>query len=509
MQSFIWITKELRGGSLALLPGAKLLERSSDILSAKLTKLQSANPNNNTNNNNNNYHHRHRHHETSTEDSSSMISVLYSLWETHDHNVIVTMMLSAYTWASGLYSSVPDYAVIDAALGLWTLLHIFVASTYLTVADAFYKKTLLQLHYKLIAPLYSKPLLIPIVNFFTILLTARLCYYAYHHDEDGRATLRAVFAVHTWACSIMMQRMSSMLVKLGVDYAMNVEKDIEKHDIKAWKAPPKWTSWIFSPPNIVLRPVLTGAENIPHDKPGFYVMNHALYGLEMAPFVATVYNQTNVFLRGLSDHFHFGQLHGEMIRFFGGVDGTRDNVDCLMENQDNILVYPGGGNEIMKPCDVPRYTLMWKQRLGFARMAIKHGYPVVPCCSVGTEDMFDRIFDIDLGFMRKGFKVPVSAPILPHKLQRVYFWVGEPIPTAHLNGDWQNDEAAREIRDKVRASLEAGIQEMLEKQANDPNRYFLNHIGNSVAALFGCGPCAVTTKTVEDSEPVPASKKAD
>lgn len=38
----------------------------------------------------------------------------------------------------------------------------------------------------------------------------------------------------------------------------------------------------------------------------------------------------------------------------------------------NVLVYPGGAAEIFKPKTAMKYELMWKERLGFARMAIKN-----------------------------------------------------------------------------------------------------------------------------------------
>jgi 1-acyl-sn-glycerol-3-phosphate acyltransferase len=439
-----------------------------------------------------------------------MFSLICSLWE-RNFTFVVAMILSTYVWATGLFASIPQYAFLDTMLSLWTLLHIFVAASYISTSDAFYKEALLKLHYKIMKPIVQTPMLVAIGNTISTVGTAYLCYYAYNHDEESKATLRAVFAVHTWVASILLQKMSVGLVKLGVDYILNMEKEIEKHDIKTWQAPPSWPSVLIAPFDLILRPHVYGSKNIPTDSPGLYVMNHALFGLEMAPFVATVYKTTHVFLRGLSDHFHFGQLHGEIIRYFGGVNGTRENVDCLMESKHNILVYPGGGHEIAKPCSVPKYSLMWKQRTGFARMAIKHGYPIIPCCSVGTEDMMDRLFDIDLGFFRKGMSVPVIAPIMPHRLQKVYFWVGEPIPTAQYKGEWENDAYATEVRDKVKAAVEAGIKEMKEVQAKDPNRYLINHVGNVIIGIFSGSSTKV--KTVEESEtcsePLPESKKAD
>ena len=97
-------------------------------------------------------------------------------------------------------------------------------------------------------------------------------------------------------------------------------------------------------------------------------------------------------------------------------------------------------------------------------MAIKHGYPIVPCAAVGTQDMFDVIGDIPVDFVRKGLSIPIPGPVSPSRLQKVYFWFGEPIPTAHYKGDFKNDAFAKEVRDKAKAAVELGIRQMKKKQ---------------------------------------------
>jgi 1-acyl-sn-glycerol-3-phosphate acyltransferase len=72
-----------------------------------------------------------------------------------------------------------------------------------------------------------------------------------------------------------------------------------------------------------------------------------------------------------------------------------------MEAKQNILIYPGGGQEVLKHSSVLKYPLLWKEHLGFARLAIKHGYPIVPCASVGMEDMIDIVANINLKSCQK------------------------------------------------------------------------------------------------------------
>ena len=59
-----------------------------------------------------------------------------------------------------------------------------------------------------------------------------------------------------------------------------------------------------------------------------------------------------------------------------------------------ILVYPGGGREVAKRKG-ESYKLIWKERMGFARLAIEHGYTIVPFAAVGAEEAVDIVLDGD------------------------------------------------------------------------------------------------------------------
>jgi|SRR5271166_6280148 len=46
-----------------------------------------------------------------------------------------------------------------------------------------------------------------------------------------------------------------------------------------------------------------------------------------------------------------------------------------------------------------QYKLVWKNRLGLARLAIQHGYPIVPFASVGAEHGIDIVQDTESKLM--------------------------------------------------------------------------------------------------------------
>lgn len=136
-----------------------------------------------------------------------------------------------------------------------------------------------------------------------------------------------------------------------------------------------------------------GIERIP-DRGVLFVANHTLYGLIDVPFVmAELWQRREISVRGLGDDAHYAiPVWHTLLELPGMVRGTRENVRLLMGEGQNILVFPGGAGEVFKQKG-ERYQLKWKERLGFARLAIEFSYPIVPLAMVGVEEMFHLLTD--------------------------------------------------------------------------------------------------------------------
>jgi 1-acyl-sn-glycerol-3-phosphate acyltransferase len=228
-------------------------------------------------------------------------------------------------------------------------------------------------------------------------------------------------------------------------------------------------------------PVFEGLERIPSERPLLFVGNHTLFGVLDVPFFfAKLYFDHGIFLRALGDHAHFKvPFWGSLLEKFGAVDGTPAICSQLMANGEAILVFPGGGREVAKRKG-ERYQLIWKNRIGFARLAIQHGCTIVPFSSLGVEEMFDIVLDGNdvlrtpvgayarkLG-LREEFLMPLVTP--PRSFERFYFHIGEPIPTRHYAGN-ASREACHELRDRTRAAVERGLVSLEHRRARDPQRH--------------------------------------
>lgn len=228
---------------------------------------------------------------------------------------------------------------------------------------------------------------------------------------------------------------------------------------------------------------MIGIDRIP-DRGALFVGNHTILGLIDVPFMMReLWLRRGILPRGLGDHAHYAvPLWRELLISGGMVRGTRENVRELMRRGEHVLVYPGGADEVLKGRG-QRYRLLWKQRLGFARLAIESGYPIVPFAAVGGDDMFDVIADRETPGLAQASKLverlggrplpPVVVglgPTLIPRPERLYFRFGEPIETARLDGRHDDDRAVRELRDQVRDAVGAGIDELLVVRAGDPGR---------------------------------------
>jgi 1-acyl-sn-glycerol-3-phosphate acyltransferase len=233
----------------------------------------------------------------------------------------------------------------------------------------------------------------------------------------------------------------------------------------------------------IAQPKLYGVENLPADG-ALLVGNHTIYGFLDLPFMmAEVWKRRRLAIRGLGEHAHYAvPIWRHVLGACGMVRGTRDNVRALMRDRQTILVFPGGAREVNKQRG-QQYQLLWRERIGFARLAIEQGYPVVPFAAVGVDDMLDVIADRNTPIYGQlarlyeklmGFPTPpvvrgVGLTPIP-RLDRLYFWFGEPIDSTRLGSRYDDTAAAQALRDEVKRAILVGIQFLRDERDQDPHR---------------------------------------
>jgi len=267
---------------------------------------------------------------------------------------------------------------------------------------------------------------------------------------------------------------------------------------------------LMQPLKRLLSPVSLGIDHIPREGAVLLVGNHTIYGLVDIPMLGLeIYEKTGRTVRGLGDHNHFAlPIWRDALRRIGAVRGTRENCARLFEAGEAVLVFPGGGREVMKHKH-EKYKLIWKERVGFTRLAIQYRVPIVPFASVGVEDMFEIVVDAEdilrsragdllraLGiteqpWFRHGEILPPIARgrglgPLP-RLERQYFLFGAPIASERYEGRYEDRDACYALRAEVQRAVEGQIAQLRELRTADPERYPVQRMLRKLSARLGSG----------------------
>ena len=154
----------------------------------------------------------------------------------------------------------------------------------------------------------------------------------------------------------------------------------------------------------------------------------------------------------------------------GQVVGVPENCLRLLEMEEAILVFPEGSRGISKPFS-QRYKLQ-EFGLGFMRLALESGAPIVPVAVLGAEEQYISVANVTS--LARVLGMP-AFPVVPQLLlpggfmplpvrHRIYF--GEPM---HVTGDPDDEDAV--IEEKV-AAVRATVQSMINRALKERTSVF-------------------------------------
>ncbi len=216
-----------------------------------------------------------------------------------------------------------------------------------------------------------------------------------------------------------------------------------------------------------------GIENIPKDGPAILVGNHGMLGYESLLFFERILTDCGRLPIGLADRWFFRVpgLRDVLVRL-GGAYGSMPNGLAALERGELLVVYPGGARETLKH-ERDKYRLQWEQSLGFARLAIAAGVPIVPFAAAGVDDAFRVVGHLggsgQLLMGHSKYDLPLvwgERGILPRPVP-FSFHFGEPIaPPAGARAD--DEVVVRELHGRAwtiaTAMLKAAVARWTENQ---------------------------------------------
>ncbi len=279
------------------------------------------------------------------------------------------------------------------------------------------------------------------------------------------------------------------------------EVDLIDHPLEFRPPPLRMVERVVAPLRKYFDPRFFGLNNVDPRRPTLFVANHTLYAvMDPALYIAELYRVHNIFLRSLGDFLHF-EIPGyrKLAARMGIVRGDRATCARLMRAGEHLLVYPGGSREAAKRKG-EEHRLHWSDHTGFAKLAIEHGYQVIPIASVGPDYAFsilldgDQVLNSPVGsllrwtglsqrFLRNGEMLyPVVRGIGPTPLprpERFFIKFGTPIDSARFHRKATRENVLA-FRGQVEEQLDDLIDEMLvrreEDNASGPLRRLLTSI---------------------------------
>jgi len=215
-----------------------------------------------------------------------------------------------------------------------------------------------------------------------------------------------------------------------------------------------------------LRVEVEGIEHVPAGR-ALIVANHA-FGWDVAFAMAAIHARLGRPVFALGEHLWWKvPFVRRLAAAVGTVDGTPENVDRLLAADQLVVVLPGGIREAVKP-SVLRYRLLWGERCGFIRAALRNGAPVVPLAALGADEVFNFIGDATerghrvLGHIGlDGVPLPRPSGLVPwpHRVRLRYVF-GEAIEPLFGPGAADNPHDVR----LMRLVVEGALHELLDRE---------------------------------------------
>ena len=206
---------------------------------------------------------------------------------------------------------------------------------------------------------------------------------------------------------------------------------------------------------------LEGIEHVPRTGGALIVGNHALLGLDGWVLGALLVRETGRYPRFLGDRNLFRvPVLGAALTAVGVVAGEPQRAQQLLEDDELVVVYPGGVDDSFKPAS-QKHRLQWGRRAGFAKVAMRARVPIVPVAGLGIDDMYDVIArEPVVGralFGSPRYDLPIalgaSGTLLPHRAPQRYVT----LPMVDTRGDPDRADDLERVRAATFEAIDAQL----------------------------------------------------
>lgn len=200
---------------------------------------------------------------------------------------------------------------------------------------------------------------------------------------------------------------------------------------------------------------LVDGDRVPRSGGALLVGNHALLGMDSVVLAPLLQLETRRTPRWLAERNIFRvPLATTVLGAVGAIPGEPAGAVELLCEGHLVAVYPGGVDDSFKLAS-EAYRLMWRDRTGFAKVAMRAGVPIVPIAATGVDELFSVIAREPwvgrtlLGSSR--YDLPVVLSPLPRRVPLRY----HVLPPVDTTGDPDDPADVLRVRQLVWDALES------------------------------------------------------
>jgi hypothetical protein len=128
---------------------------------------------------------------------------------------------------------------------------------------------------------------------------------------------------------------------------------------------------------------------------------------------------------------HFVPLMRDVLQWLGGREVSKESIVHALSRKESILLVPGGQQEMMESQSKMEEIRIITKHVGFIRIAMQSGTPLVPVLSFGEVEVMDfvRVPSLQKFFISR---VGIPVPFFPYGL--LGFPVPRPVPITVVFG---------------------------------------------------------------------------
>jgi 1-acyl-sn-glycerol-3-phosphate acyltransferase len=225
------------------------------------------------------------------------------------------------------------------------------------------------------------------------------------------------------------------------------------------------------------QPTIEGLENIPPREGALIVTNHGHFGIDLPVLLRLILEGSGRAVRSLGDRVVFATpIFRDLAQTMGAIEGEPKTTVRLLEDDQLVLVYPGGAREALgEPEDA--YRLQWEKSRGFIRTALRAQRPIIPIAGLGNEELYvqvvpqDRVRKSGIGrlisqFLGDKYVMPIYMGLgaLPFPTE-LHYIVGEPIRLPYGPEAANDPKIVRKLHQEVTETTQQLIDKGLDERA--------------------------------------------